>query len=52
MAEFDADAADGAIVRIEEPWAGGIAYLAQRLAEQEVLRPEVNADEPLTCSGS
>lgn len=45
MAQLDADAVGGAIARIEENRAGGMVHLAQRLAEQEVLRPEVTADE-------
>ncbi|MDV7090291.1 TetR/AcrR family transcriptional regulator [Rhodococcus opacus] len=45
MAQLDADAVGGAIARIEENRAGGMAHLAQRLAEQEVLRPEVTVDE-------
>ena len=45
MAQLDADAVGGAIARIEENRAGGMAHLAQRLAEQEFLRPEVTVDE-------
>ncbi|MFC9767593.1 TetR/AcrR family transcriptional regulator [Rhodococcus jostii] len=45
MAQLDVDAVGGAIARIEENRAGGMAHLAQRLAEQEVLRPEVTVDE-------
>ncbi|PQP23896.1 TetR/AcrR family transcriptional regulator [Rhodococcus opacus] len=45
MAQLDAEAVGGAIARIEENRAGGMAHLAQRLAEQEVLRPEVTVDE-------
>ncbi|NDV06692.1 TetR/AcrR family transcriptional regulator [Rhodococcus sp. IEGM 248] len=45
MAQLDADAVGGAIARIEENRAGGMVHLAQRLAEQEVLRPEVTVDE-------
>jgi len=45
MAELDADAVGGAIARIEHRRAGGMAWLAQRLAEQNVLRPDVTADE-------
>jgi AcrR family transcriptional regulator len=43
MAQLDADAVGGAIARIEENRAGGMDHLAQRLAEQEVLRPDVTA---------
>ncbi|WP_009473282.1 hypothetical protein [Rhodococcus sp. JVH1] len=45
MAQLDADAVGGAIARIEENRAGGMAHLAQRLAKHEVLRPEVTVDE-------
>lgn len=41
MAELDADAVGGAISRIEENRAGGMAHLARRLAEQDLLRAEV-----------
>ena len=39
------DAVGGSIARIEENPAGGMAHLAQRLAEQDVLRPDVTADQ-------
>jgi AcrR family transcriptional regulator len=45
MAELDADAVGGAIARIEENRAGGMAHLAQRLAEQDLLRAEVAVDQ-------
>ncbi|MGH3669208.1 MAG: TetR/AcrR family transcriptional regulator [Pseudonocardiaceae bacterium] len=45
MAELDADAVGGAIARIEENRAGGMAHLAQRLAEQGILRPDVTTGE-------
>ncbi|GAF44155.1 hypothetical protein RW1_011_01840 [Rhodococcus wratislaviensis NBRC 100605] len=45
MAQLDADAVGGAIARIEENRAGGMAHLAHRLAEQDVLRPEITVDE-------
>ncbi|MFC9841336.1 TetR/AcrR family transcriptional regulator [Rhodococcus sp. NPDC127530] len=45
MAQLDADAVGGAVARIEENRAGGMVHLAQRLAEQEVLRPDVTVDE-------
>jgi AcrR family transcriptional regulator len=45
MAQLDADAVGGAIARIEEDRAGGMAHLARRLAEQEVLRPDVTVDQ-------
>ncbi len=45
MAELDADAVGGAISRIEENRAGGMTHLAQRLAEQDLLRAEVSVDQ-------
>ena len=45
MAQLDADAVGGAIERIEENRAGGMVHLARRLAEQDVLRPDVTVDE-------
>lgn len=45
MAELDAGGVGGAIARIEENRAGGMAHLARRLAEQDVLRPDVTTDE-------
>jgi AcrR family transcriptional regulator len=45
MAHLDADAVGGAVQRMEEGRAGGMAYHAQRLAEQEVLRPDITTDE-------
>ena len=45
MAHIDADGVGGAIARIEENRAGGMAHLAQRLADQNALRPDVTADE-------
>jgi AcrR family transcriptional regulator len=45
MAQLDADAVGGAIERIEEDRAGGMAHLARRLAEQEALRPDVTVDQ-------
>jgi hypothetical protein len=44
MAQLDADAVGGAIAQIEENRAGGMAHLAKRLAEQDVLRPDVTTD--------
>lgn len=43
MAALDADAVGGAIGRIEENRSGGMAHLAGRLAEANVLRPELTA---------
>jgi AcrR family transcriptional regulator len=45
MAELDTDAVGGAISRIEENRAGGMAHLAQRLAEQDLLRAEVSVEQ-------
>ena len=45
MAELDADAVGGAIARIEENRAGGMTHLAQRLAEQDLLRADVSVDQ-------
>ena len=44
-AALDADVMSGAIGRIEENRAGGIAHLARRLSEQGVLRPDVTVEE-------
>ncbi len=44
-AELDADAVGGAIARIEENRAGGMTHLAQRLAEQDLLRADVSVDQ-------
>jgi AcrR family transcriptional regulator len=43
MAELDADAVGGAIARIEDNRSGGMAHLARRLDEQDLLRPDVSA---------
>jgi AcrR family transcriptional regulator len=45
MAELDQEAVGGAMQRIEQNRAGGMAYLAGRLAEQGILRPDVTAAE-------
>jgi len=45
MANLDADAVGGAVQRIDERRAGGMAYLAKRLAEQGHLRPDVTEAE-------
>lgn len=45
MAQLDAEAVGGAIARIEENRAGGLAHLARRLAEQKALRSDVTADD-------
>ena len=51
MALLDADAVGGAVQRMEQGRSSGMAYLAQRLADQRVLRPDLHADQPVTCSG-
>lgn len=45
MALLDADAVGGAVQRMEQGRSSGMAYLAQRLADQGVLRPDVTADQ-------
>ncbi len=45
MAQLDKEAVGGAVHRMEENRAGGMTYLAQRLAERDVLRPDVTVDE-------
>ncbi len=45
MAQLDADAVGGAVQRMEEGRAAGIARLAQRLGDQGELRPEVTVRE-------
>jgi AcrR family transcriptional regulator len=45
MALLDAAAVGGAIQRMEQGRARGMAHLAQRLAEQGMLRPDVTADQ-------
>lgn len=45
MALLDAAAVGGAIQRMEQGRAAGMGHLAQRLAEQGVLRPEVEPGE-------
>jgi len=45
MALLDAIAVGGAIQRMEQGRAGGMARLARRLADQEALRADVTADQ-------
>ena len=45
MALLDAAAVGGAIQRMEQGRAGGMAHLAQRLADQEALRADVTAGQ-------
>ena len=44
-AMLDPDATAGTVARMEQRRAAGMAYLAQRLAEQGVLRPDVTVDQ-------
>lgn len=44
MAQLDADAVGGAVQKMDEGRAGGMAAQAQRLAEQEILRADVTVD--------
>lgn len=44
MAQLDADAVGGAVQRMDEGRAGGMATLARRLAEQGILRAGVSVD--------
>ncbi len=45
MSALDPESVGGAIVRLEERRWGGMQYLAQRLAEQDVLRPDVTVEQ-------
>jgi AcrR family transcriptional regulator len=45
MALLDAAAVGGAVQRMDQGRAGGMARLAQRLADQEVLRADVSAGQ-------
>jgi AcrR family transcriptional regulator len=45
MAQLDAEAVGGAVQRMEDGRAGGMAYLAGRLADQGCLRPDVSRGE-------
>jgi AcrR family transcriptional regulator len=44
-AALDPEATAGAVRRSEARRAGGMAYLARRLAEQDLLRPDVSVDD-------
>jgi hypothetical protein len=44
-AALDPEATAGAMQRADAGRAGGMAYLAQRLAEQDLLRPDVTVDD-------
>jgi AcrR family transcriptional regulator len=48
MATIDPEIAAGAMQRMEERRSGGMAYLARRLAEQGVLRPDLSEAEAAT----
>jgi len=43
MAMIDPEVEAGAMQRMEERRSAGMAYLARRLAEQDVLRPDLSA---------
>ena len=43
MAMIDPEVEAGAMQRMEERRSAGMAYLAPRLAEQDVLRPDLSA---------
>lgn len=45
MSALDPDSVGGAIVRLENRRWGGMQHLAQRLAEQDLLRPEVTIEQ-------
>ena len=45
MAALDPDAVGGTVQRAEQQRANGIANVARRLGEQNLLRPEVSVDE-------
>jgi AcrR family transcriptional regulator len=45
MAQLDPDAVSGAVQRTEQRRAGGMAYVAQRLAEQHLLRPGIAVEQ-------
>jgi AcrR family transcriptional regulator len=45
MAQLDAGAVGGAVERLEEARAKGMARLAERLAEQDLLRPGISVEE-------
>jgi len=45
MALLNADAVGGAVQRMEEGRAGGMAHHARRLAEPGILRPDITVDE-------
>jgi AcrR family transcriptional regulator len=44
-AALDPEATAGAMKRADQGRAGGMAYLAERLAEQDLLRPDVTVDD-------
>jgi AcrR family transcriptional regulator len=45
MAQLDEDAVGGAIARVDEERAAGMARLAGRLAQQGVLRPDLSIED-------
>ena len=52
MAQLDPASVGGTVDRMVQERAGGMAHLARRLAEQEVLRPASRWRTPPTCCGS
>jgi AcrR family transcriptional regulator len=47
MNHLDPDSVGGAVERMEQRRAGGMAYLAQRLAEDSVLRDDVTVEQAI-----
>jgi AcrR family transcriptional regulator len=45
MSSLDPDSVGGAVVKMEERRRGGMEYLAERLAGDDVLRDDVTADQ-------
>jgi AcrR family transcriptional regulator len=45
MSQVEASDLGAAVRRVERDRAGGMAFLAQRLAEQDLLRPDVSQEE-------
>jgi AcrR family transcriptional regulator len=45
LSQVEASDLGAAVRRVEQDRAGGMAYLAQRLADQDLLRPDVSQEE-------
>jgi len=45
MGQLDADAIGDAIAAVEQNRAGGMTHLAERLAEQDALRPDLSVED-------